>query len=184
MDIEYFLRKEDILVNQLYLASNSELINQRRFFNRVLPSFSALFIGTFLYFQAGGRQGALFLFWFSTFAILWFILIPFYQRWAYKMRYAKTVEDGYRDSGEKRIKLRLREKEIKISDGSNSSAILLKELESITESSGYFFIKSKKGNSLVIPKDRCIGNNGEKFIEMVENASGIKREIKLQWKWK
>ncbi len=184
MDIEYLFKKEDILINQLYLASNSKLITQRRFFNRILPAFSALFIGSFLYFQNVEKQGTAFLFWFSTFAILWFMLTPFYQRWAYKMKYAKTVDDLYRESGEKKIKLKLREKDLKISEGSNNTVIQIKEIESIAETAGYFFIKSRKGNSIVIPKERCGVESAEKFVEKLELSAELKREKKLNWKWR
>jgi hypothetical protein len=132
------------------------------------------------------QSGNMFLFYyFLIFGIISFIFYPFYQRWRYKKYYAKFIADTYKNRFGQIVNVEFTESTIETEDITGESKIHLTEIENVTETANYFYLKLKTGEHIIIPKSKiksvselkttlrqlCIKLN----IDFIEN---------LNWRWK
>jgi hypothetical protein len=174
------LDKEDFLRYQLFTASKSKQIKNRRIRTWILLAFSFLVLGIVLY-QHTDRFLS---YYFIAFSIATFIFYPFIQRRLYKRYYKKHIEDNYAN----RIGLESDlgfEDEFIVSKGANQEGkIKLTEIEEINEISDNLFIKIKTGESLIIPSRLLEYNQLKRQLKDLIKPLGVSWKENFDWKWK
>ena len=131
-----------------------------------------------------GRQNIGYLTAFTGIAFIWFFFSTFYQRWIYKKYYSKFIDENYKDRIGEISKIGIEEDMLKIENNSNNGNINLSEVGSIEEISSHVFLNLKSKISIILPKKMAGEENIAKFIEEIENKTGIKRIKNLEWRWK
>ncbi|WP_248722313.1 YcxB family protein [Seonamhaeicola sp. ML3] len=177
MKLEYTLDEDDFIQYHLFVASNSESIKKRRLIMRFLiPSIYLVF--AFLEYSKGKTTLSII---FLVLSIIWFILYPIYTKYRYRKHYIKSVNNNYKNSFFKPIKLEVTSDLIITEDFTGETKTKISEIKSLTEIKETFFLNITTNASIIIPK-RGIKNINHFKEEFVKLAIPI--ENKLNWKWK
>jgi len=174
------LDKDDFLRYQLYTASKSKRIRNKRIRTWILLTVSFLVLGLAM------RQNTdrFLSYYFIGFSIITLIFYPIYQRRQYKKHYEKHIKENYAN----RIGV---ESELGFEDGfivsvgdNQEGKIKLTEIQEINEISENLFVKIKTGESVIIPSRFSEYDNLKKqLIDLVEPL-GVVWNNQLDWKWK
>ncbi|MEM7575520.1 MAG: YcxB family protein [Bacteroidota bacterium] len=173
------LEQEDFLRYQLFTASQSKRIRQKRIRSWILLTVSFLVLGIVLI-QDPNQSSS---YYFLALSIITLILYPIYQRWQYKRHYEKHIADNYAN----RIGIESElvfEDGLIISRGANQEGkIKLTEIQEINEISDNLFIKIKTGESIIIPSRIYeYGRLKEELNELIQ-LLGVSWNEYFDWKW-
>lgn len=181
MTLRYSLDQNDFLQYQLFAASKSDSIKKKRIKTwLILSGFWLLF--SFVFYV---RHDTLLFYVLLAYAIAIFLFYPFYQRRHYKNHYSKFIADTYKNRFGKTLNITFTELALETNDITGESKINLIQIENVTETSGYFYLKMKTGGHLIIPKLKI--DNVEDVREELKNLSAklsIDFITDLNWKWK
>mgnify|MGYP000477646293 CR=1 FL=1 len=147
--LKYSLTNEDFLEHQLYIASKSKNIIKKRKRTRVIVPLVYLALALFFFFSKENYISSII---FISIAVVWYLFYPIRSKKLHIKHYQNHITEHYKN----RIGV---ESEIKITndyifgiDNSGESKTKIEEVESLIELKNRFFLKLKKGLSLVIPK--------------------------------
>lgn len=150
MKLTYQLNQNDFLQHQLFVASKSPRIRKNRLKSRLFLSGTMLLLSFLFY----ARDNHILFYYFLIAAAITFIFYPYYLKWQYKKHYQKFIADTYKNRFGQTANIELTELSIETHDITGESKIYLTEIESVTETSSYFYIHLRTGSNLIIPKSQ------------------------------
>jgi len=175
------LDEQDYLTYQLYTASKTPRIKKARVRSWVFTTLTFVILAFLFYKSDNSFLGHYFL----IAAGLSLILFPIYSRWRYKNHYLKYIKETYKNRFGVECSVNINDESISTQDKTGEAKINTSEIEEINEIKDYYFIKSKSGVSLIIPKNKSNNlENIENAIKSLVRNKGITHNIDLDWKWK
>ncbi|MCF3112224.1 YcxB family protein [Niabella sp. CC-SYL272] len=181
MTLTYQLNRNDFLQYHLFVASQTPRIKKKRIRSWLTVTAVMTLLGL-LFYQSSNMFLA---YYFFIFSIVSFVFFPLYQRAQYKQHYKKFIEDSYKDRMRKPVTIKLTDTTIEASDPGSISTIKLSEMNHITETGDYFYLKFKIGEYLILPKT---GINDPLALkqELKQLSSRLQIEFieALNWRWK
>ena len=178
---QYSLDENDFLQHQLFVASKSERIKKQRTRGWLIYTVSFFMLG-FLFHQS---ENIVLAYYFSICGLTFLLFFPFYQNWYYKRHYQRVVIDNSKSRFGQIENLSFTDKFVEMSDTTGESKILLQEIENVTETGKYFYLKMKAAGHLIIPKSKIdnVDVVRNEFKELCKRLS-INFASDLNWKWK
>lgn len=174
------LDKEDFLRYQLYTASQSKRIKNKRIRTWILLTISFFVLGLALQ-QSTDKFLS---YYFIGFSLITLIFYPIYQRRQYRRHYEKHIKENYQN----RIGI---ESELGFENGfliskteSQEGKIKLTEIQEINEISDNLFIKIRTGESVIIPSRFGEFNKFKEEIVDLISPLGVEWKKQFDWKWK
>lgn len=180
MTLTVTIQKEDFLLHQLYIASQSDNINKRRRRNKfIFPIIYSIF--SIYYFSQDKIGLAIFL---GITAVLWFILFPIWEAKYYKTHYNKFIEEHYKNRFNQLCQITFNENEIIVKDLTGESIIYVTELVEIVELQTIVLVRFKSGISLILPKrDHDDLQDIKSFLLTLASRLNINYTVAENWKW-
>jgi Ca2+/Na+ antiporter len=171
------LTKDDFLQFQLFTASQSPSIAKRRNRNRIMVSllYVVIALTTFLRGQLNFAVVIL------VFSGLWFVLYPLYSAWYYKRHYSKHIDEHYKEKIGSSSQLSISCHGLEAEGNAISGSIAFNGMGKLFEIPGYFFLQVETGDYLIFPKSN---EETAEFVQELEKAAGLTREVLEHWKWK
>lgn len=122
---------------------------------------------------------------FVIIGIVTMLFYPRYERNHYKRHYQKYIADVYKNRFNEIANITFADDAIESVDRTGSSKINLTELETISETGSYFYLKLKTGPHLIIPKAQ-LQNRSEvrTLFTTISNKLNINFISDLNWRWK
>jgi len=181
MKLTYSISAADHLNYQLYLCSESPKIRKKRARKRkVLPvAFAVISLFFILESQSYG-----FALGYLLFAIIWYILYPFWERKVYTKHYQNYILDTKLDHIGRSLTVEFIESKIHSSDTVNLFVFDNKETTEIIETPQNLFVRLKGGMAIIIPKDQVNLEETTKFLKQFAVKLKVPYFEKLDWKWK
>lgn len=181
MTLTYQLNQNDFLQYHLFVASQTPRIKKKRTRSWLTVTASMALLGLLFH-----RSSDTFLaYYFFIFSIVSFVFFPLYQRMQYKKHYKKFIEDSYKDRTGKPVTIKLTDTTIETSDPGSTSTIKLSEMDHITETGDYFYLKLKTGGHLILPKTGINDQRALKHeLKQLSNRLQIEFIEVLNWRWK
>ena len=181
MKIQLSLDKNDYLEHQLYTASKSKRISNKKRNTWLILTASIIILAFFNF----NKEDKLLFYYFLVFALIAFIFYPLYQRKQYKTHYAKHIEENYFNRFGQESTLSFEEEYIASNDANFENKMNYIAFEELNEIKDYYFMKSKTGGNIIIPKNK-FGNLElfHKDINVIANKFSWKKNVELDWKWK
>lgn len=180
MEFNYVLSKEDLLAEQLYVASRSKLVRSQWERSKwilvgifSLCALLALSIGQMPLFW-GGLAGTLYL------------LLSYKSTYknAQKRICKKYVEEHLLTRVGVATKLSFGEQCVKIQDLSGFSQIYLHQLEQVVEVPEQFLLKLKMQGIIIVPKQPTHElTETRRFFQILCHRLGMEYRDELDWKW-
>lgn len=177
MQIEYKIEENDFLAYQLFTASKSKRINQRKKKETYLIFFASLLLGVYFYFQSNVGL----VFYCCSVAVLTLLFYSKYYNWKYKQHYKKFIQENYSNRFGEQVELSINDDFLYSKDKTGEGKIKLEEIEVINETENHFFIKISTGTSLIIPKDSLKSSTD---LKSKFDSLGSKIETDLNWNWR
>ena len=174
------LDENDLLEFQLFRASKSKRIKRKRITTWLFLTIST-FILAYLFMATGNNTVRNY---FIVLGVVSLFFFPYYQRWRYRKHYLKHVRENLHNQFLKEAHIKFDAEYLVTYDDKNESKIDIAEIDIINETSEHIFVKTKPGQSLIIPK-RFI--DVEKFINglsRITSNAGIVWKRDLSWKWR
>jgi hypothetical protein len=174
------LDKEDFLRYQLFTASQSKRIKNKRIRTWILVTITFLFAGLIM------RQNPdkFYSYYFIGFSIITLIFYPLYQRRHYKKHYEKHIDENYSNKIGVESEIGF-ENGFIVSVGDNQEGkIKLTEIQEINEISENLFIKIKTGESVIIPTQFTEYDNLKMELADLVEPLGVIWKNQQDWKWK
>jgi hypothetical protein len=181
MTLTYSLDQNDFLQYQLFTASKSDRIKKKRTKTWLILSGSWLLF-SFVFYQ---RHDTLLFYLFLAYGLITLLFYPYYQRRQYKNHYAKFIADTYKNRFGKTSNITFTETALETNDITGESKINLAQLENLTETANYFYLKMKTGGHIIIPRYKLnnVSEVQEKLKALCTKLS-IDFITDLNWKWK
>ncbi len=178
MKVDFTLDEDDFLEYQLYVASKSKRIKNKRRNLRVLVTLLYFVWAIWKFMQ---DDDILFSSLLAVFALLWFIFYPIYSKYYHKKHYKKFVQENYQERFFKPIELEINKEQIRSKDYIGEGKINPSEVEALIELRNRFFLKLNSNASLIIPK-RDLKNIDDFKNAFKELNIPIKDEHNWEWK--
>jgi YcxB-like protein len=181
MKLEYCLTENDFLQHQLFLASKSPRIRNKRTKSWLLAMTALLLIG-FIFYQAGNITMTYCI---AAFALYTAFFYRLYLRSHYKKHYLEFIRDNFKYSFNQTFTMSLMDDHIQTSDKTGESKINHTEIAGITETGHYFYLHMKSGGSFIIPKFTA-GFPDDLRNELQKTAQKLHIPFTedLNWEWK
>lgn len=174
------LDKDDFLRYQLFTASKSKRIKNKRIRTWILLTISFLVLGLAIRQNEDGFLS----YYFIGFSLITLIFYPLYQRRHYKKHYEKHIDENYANRIGIESELGF-ENGFIVSVGDNQEGkIKLTEIQEINEISENLFIKIKTGESVIIPSRYNEYDNLKKQLSDLVEPLGVTWINQQDWKWK
>ena len=180
LNTKFKLFKEDFLVHDLFLASQSNFGKKsRKRLRYFLFIFLSLFAGLMFYWQLY-YQGIFYL----LFAVCCFVFFPVLQYKRHRRYFSNFAEDKYSELFGEVVEMGLDEAYIYLKVLSSESKISFHDIKEIMEIEDYFIIRLKLGRTILIPKKQ-LKNFAEikAFVLLKTNELGVPFREDLNWKW-
>jgi len=179
--LNFNLSEQDLLIFQLYTASNSPYIKRSRRVNWLVVPILYLVFSVVLYLA----DSLDFSIGFLVLAILWLIFYPFFQKSRYEKGYKRHNIEYFKNRFDKPVELSFTKEYIASKDESGEGKMKLSELEALHEIQDYYFLKFNSGVSLIIPKKEVVEfNKLKELLESLVKKLQIEHEVNLEWKWR
>lgn len=181
MTVTFTHDENDYLDQQLYVATKSKQIVQRRQRGKLLiPVFSLVMIGLQFY-QKQYIQTLYFL----GIAIAWYFLYPLWEKRYYLKFYKKFISDNFKDRFNKETIVEFKANSLVAKDDTTSGEISYSEIEKIIEIPSLFFIKLKSSAYLIFPKDKTKDMNTlHEAFTFLKDKHKIPFSSEMDWIWK
>ena len=177
-DIDY--TEQDLLDCQLFIASKSEIVKRTRrvTFMRVtgLCFFCAVvfFIG----------ESKLLMYYCIAMGIISLLFYPTYQRRFYKRHYNKFVANKYKSLTDLDYRIEITSDAILTTSKLGDGNIKTSQIEDITETNIYFFLKLSTGDTLTLPKRSFNTQDLNEQLVSIAAANNFSVNRELDWQWK
>ncbi|HMJ46781.1 MAG TPA: YcxB family protein [Ferruginibacter sp.] len=181
MKLEYSVAQNDFLQHQLFIASKSERIKSKRRNSWLLITCASLSLA-FVFYQGDNK---FMMYYCLGFAVLTLLFYPLYLRFHYKKHYRKFIEDTYKNRDGEIATVIFNDNNIETFDKTGESKINHSEIEEITETGEYFYLKMRSGGSLIVPKRKIEAiDDLRTLLQRLGNRLNIKFVSDLNWKWR
>jgi YcxB-like protein len=181
MRLEYSLNENDFLQHQLFTASKSERIKKKRRKSWVIVSLATLLLSFICYKNANNIMAYSFL----ALAVYTIFFYPLYLKAHYKNHYKKFIAHAYKNKVGINSTISFNDTQIEIFDRTGESKIKLSEIEEITETGEYIYLRMKTGEALIIPKLKI-----KELNELLKELKGLAEKLNIKfiseinWKWR
>lgn len=181
MKITYSLNEDDLLNHQLYVASQSERIIQKRKRSRfLLPIFYLLF-GVLSLFTGLLLLGITFV----VLAVVWFIVYPIWEAKRYIKHFRGYIKEHFQSEGNEKSTLAFDKDSLVATDSGSEGRINYSELRRIEETPTLFIIRLSGVQAIVLPKSQV--EEVEQFRNHLKNLADqcqIEFVQDVHWRWK
>ncbi len=147
MIFNYKLEIDDYQTHLLYTISKSDSAIKTRAKIRLMISIFLVILACISFGNHSFGQGIYLLF----LSVLAFYLMPLFTRWSYNRTYLKQVKKYYNDRISEPTTFEIKKDSIHISDTHGESKLLFSDIEEINELANYYFLKTKNGQSIILP---------------------------------
>ena len=181
MTIRYSIDENDFLIHQLYTASKSKRIKNKRLRSQFVVPIIYILFGLYGYMTDRPVLMAIFI----AFAVLWLLLYPFWERKRYVNHYKNFIKENYKNRFDKIGTITFSDEFIITKEEENESKISTKEIEKITELKPLVLVKLKDGQSLILSKDK-IGEIDKLIDNLKELAIKLRIDYNIEenWEWR
>lgn len=176
MQYEYKLSEQDFLNFQLFTASKSENVHRKVRNNRIILSLAS-FAMCFLAYTKGSMGMSIYL---GVTALLFFAFYPLYFKWRYKKNSTSHIQKNYSNQFGELASIEFKKTHLFLKNKTGEGKVKLSELENITETQAYYYIKLVSGNSLIIPKKEIEDVNS---LEQHLKSLKVKMSQELNWRF-
>jgi hypothetical protein len=181
LEIKFRRNKQDHLIFQLYTASTSKNIKQKRRNSRLIVSLFYLVLG-FSFIMTDNYTGLTI---FIGLGIAWFFIYPKYTAYRYKKHYQKHIDETFGNDEEAEVVMEFRDDYIRSIMDKNECKIQNNEIKCIEETKHYIFIILKQGMGYILPKAKVAEYNELlSWLEKTASRLNINWNKNLDWKWK
>jgi len=181
MKLNYSLDAEDYLNYQLFNASQSKNISNKRKRNRFIPAIVFFVLGIVPRFNLTEPFTLIYI----SISVLWIFIYPIWDKRLYINHYKKFINENYQNNFDKNVEVVLSEDKIFMKDGNSESKIDLIELQEINEVSVAFYLKLKSSQSLILPKNKISSLEEIKdLLNFIKEKYSISYNNFPEWKWK
>ncbi|MDH4263522.1 MAG: YcxB family protein [Spirochaetia bacterium] len=181
MTIKITLDVNDYLTYHLYLASKSDSLKKRRLIHWfIIPIVYVIAGYAFVYLNGAEMIKTIFL---AT-ALIWFLIYPFYSKWAIRRFLTRQIIKRYENLIDKEGSLKLDDKKITVKSHDASMDFDYKDIKDIIELSNHFLIDLKVASSLILPKHKIPDEILAKVIDKIIDKTGLTPKIQTLWGWK
>lgn len=180
MTLKYLLFEKDYLENQLYYASRSQIAKKykRGTINNAVLTITMI---TVYFFILGNFY---FLLWFILFCVVFLIIAPFMALRRLKKAYQNSIAQLFKNRFGLTSTVEFKSSSIIDSDSMRVSEISHSALQSVEETGTYFFIWTKYGENLIIPKSEVDKDAVKNYLHQLAEQIKIPYNSDLSWKWK
>ncbi len=172
--------QDDLLNNYLFVASKSD---QLRYSRR--KSWLLLIIFSFVAAVGGYIAGDKLLMWYCIAVGMFFLICyPFVQRLTYRRRYRKFAADRYRSLKDVQFTLDITNENITSESSIGNAVIDTNQVELVTETADYFFIRFISQATITLPKRSF---DVQQLTRQLAAIAALKQDTihqELNWKWK
>ena len=180
MHVSFELSKEDFLQHQLFVASKSDSVKKQR--QKSWWIMIALFGGLTIFFKFANNP--LLFYYCLFFTVVSIIFYPIYLRKRYVKHYVKFIEENYKNRLGQTVTIDFLDESIQSGDVSGSSNINYSELQQITETGNYLYVKLKTIGYLIIPKRIENIEATKSYLKTLSSQMKIDYVEALDWQWK
>jgi hypothetical protein len=177
MTIEYKINEQDFLDFQMFTASQSKRINQKKKNGWILLIIGSIVFAIYFFL----KQDIVVSIYLVLVALACGLFYPKYFIWRYKKHYKVFIKENYSKRFGETEFLEIREDSIFSKDKTGEGKINISEIEKVDETNKHFFLKISTGLSLIIPKDE-LKNLDE--VRTKFQALGLIVNNMTNWKWK
>ncbi|KLT71383.1 MULTISPECIES: YcxB family protein [unclassified Flavobacterium] len=177
MTLTYELNYSDLLVNQLYLASESKNIKRKRRNERIRIPILYLILALYFILHKGNFFAGILL---ILFGIIWFSFYPYYSKRRYKKHYVNHINEHYKNSVNRTSEITFTEDYIYGKDETSETKINSNEVEKLIELKDHFLIRLKTDLSIIIPRKAI--NHTEEFKTILIEYKAVYVD-KVNWEW-
>lgn len=179
--MNFTITESDYLTHQLYIASKSAIIKQRRQRAKFLYPLLYAAVGSFFLFQQKISLGISFM----VLAVIWFILYPIWERGYYVRHYKNFVKENLQSIADRNYSIEFLNTHFLSSSETTQSKSNYSEIEGFAEVPSTFLVQLKGGKAIVIGKDQL--TNADEVRVTFRNLStrlNVPFFEELDWKWK
>lgn len=180
MTLKYSLDEDDFLQHSLFTATKSERIKKKRRKNWIMVTSAVFCLALIFYFSENMHE----VYYWLIFGVITLFFYPSYEKYQYKKHYQKYIAETYKNRFNETSTVIFDEDNIETSDRTGEMKINLSEIEKIIETTKYFYLKMKTGETLIIPKFKIENlDNLRNILEKLAIKLNINFEDDLNWKW-
>lgn len=173
---EYTLQEQDYLDFQLFIASKSERISNKRRNGWIWLTIGSSILAAIFYLIEKLPMTI----YFGLAAVLILLFFPRYFKWRYKSHYKKHIREHYKKKFNEFITIEIYPDFILTKDKIGESKIISDQIEIVHETLKNFFVKVSTGDSFIIAKD---GDRSSQLLRDKFNEMGIPLSNEQDWKW-
>ena len=178
MKIEYTLKEEDFLEYQLYITSQSKMIQKKRLIARFAVPLMYVLISVGFYFYNNNQNAILICIFLGA---LWLLIYPFYSKYRYKRFYLNHIKKNYTDKLDHVDALKIGNNNyFYITQQEKEGKIKTTDAEKLIELKNHFFLQIKTGGAIIIPKNYVL--NTETFKQKIADLN-IDYLNETDWRW-
>jgi hypothetical protein len=174
------LEKDDYLRFQLFTASKSKKIRNKRISSWILSLISLLCL-SYLFSQLADKFLENY---FLIFSVITLIFYPFYNSWYYKRHYLKYVEENYKNQFGVISEIEFKDGYILSRDPTGESKTRLNEFYMINEIRDDLFIRLKSGMTIIVPSRTVDFDKLKLEIRELTQDTPVEWNDYLDWKWR
>ncbi|MBB6128063.1 YcxB family protein [Mucilaginibacter lappiensis] len=179
MIITLVLNENDYLTQQLYVASTSKRSRRNRRKSWLIVSIGFVVLGLCF---TGSNE--FYNYYFLGMGVLSFIFYPYYQRYKYRRHYQKNVSEMLQYRIGKPCEVNFLPDFILTKDVTGEGKMNTSEITEINEISSHYFIRTKSGETLIIPKAQIHSPSFVTDLVAIFKNPNIMINKQLDWKWK
>ncbi len=181
MEIQYVLEKYNYVIHQLYIASKSEKIKQKRLKSKTIFPVLYFIIGIVFLIIKDYPSGLGMI----ILGALWYFIYPLWEKRHYVKYYTAFINENYPDKLDQVITLVFENEYIFTKDAVCEGRVLLSEIVEINEINKLIFIKLKNGGSYILPKERIQNIDEVKgYLRSLAEYLNIPYQQEQDWQWK
>ena len=181
MKINYQLTVEDYLKSQLYMASRSKQIKNRRMLTRIVWPLVFLAIGIYFAVESVWVGAGIM----AAIALIWFFINPLYSRYFYKNHFRKEIKEKYSENLGKDLSIEVRSSDLLLTAPQGQRVIKYTSITEINDLGSHYLIMFDIGTVAVLPIGREVGRNvWNDFIRQLVLKSNKSIYDKKDWVWK
>jgi len=172
--------EDDLLNCQLFTASKSKNIKRNRRKTWLILLGCSLVCAIVFYIN----DNTFFFYYCVIVCIAVLLFYPLYQKHLYRRHFKKFVKERFESIKDVEYRIELNEDNI-ISDSRIGKVIInSSEINEVTETRDYFFIKISSGDTLTLPKRCFAGKSLSQAISRISQKHKLSVNNELNWEWK
>jgi hypothetical protein len=180
MRVTVVFTKEDLFNNYLFVASKSPVVKQKRRRVQIILTVCCAVCALVSFFAEDE-----FLMWYCIIAGLFFLLVyPFVQGLMYKRNFSKHAAERFESLKDVAFDYEITNEFFSTKSSIGDVVIKTSQIENITETKDYFFVRLLSKDTLTLPKHSFDYNLLFAQLNEIATANGIHIIKELDWRWK